>query len=220
MLDFIHFDYLILLRLVAAVILGGIIGFERGGNKHDAGLRTHIIVCLGAASIMVVSECLVKQYGGSTDIMRMGAQVISGVGFLGVGSIIFDGNKVRGITTAAGLWTTACVGLVVGSGYYIIAGAVVGLMLFAMLGLRPLTQKLKYQAFIFNIKMELDNVNKIQSVVKKLLDDKIELVSTKLDVNGEKVDMILEVRLQDRASVEKLWYSLSDLGGVKEIAEV
>ena len=97
-MKFLDFNYNILLRLVVAVILGGIIGFERGGSNHEAGFRTHIVLCLGSALVMVVSERLNKQYG-SGDIMRMGAQVISGVGFLGAGSIIIDGNKVRGITT-------------------------------------------------------------------------------------------------------------------------
>lgn len=125
MTDIINFDYILLLRLVAAVICGGIIGWERGGTNHDAGLRTHIIVCLGSAAIMVVSQCLVEQYEINQEIMRMGAQIVSGVGFLGAGSIIMDGNRIRGITTAAGLWTTACVGIVIGAGYYIIGFVVV-----------------------------------------------------------------------------------------------
>ena len=101
------FDYSLLIRLVVAALLGGIIGFERGGSNHEAGLRTHIILCLGASMIAVLSELMVKQYGINSEVMRMSAQVISGVGFLGAGSIIMDGNRIRGITTAAGLWTTA-----------------------------------------------------------------------------------------------------------------
>ena len=82
------FDFWILLRLVAAAILGGIIGFERSGNRHEAGLRTHIIVCLGAAAIMIIGELICLRYGG--DPARMSAQVISGIGFLGAGSIMDD----------------------------------------------------------------------------------------------------------------------------------
>ena len=95
--------YSLLLRLVGAVILGGIIGLERGGNNHAAGLRTHILVCLGASAVMVVSEEIVTRYNIQQEFMRMGAQIISGIGFLGAGNIIADGNKIRGITTAAGL---------------------------------------------------------------------------------------------------------------------
>jgi len=217
--DWINFDYMILFRLAAAVILGGIIGFERGGNKHDAGLRTHIIVCLGAASVMVVSVCLVEQYGITSEVMRMGAQVISGVGFLGVGSIIVDGNRVRGITTAAGLWTTACVGLAVGSGYYIIAGCVVLLMLFTMLGLRSIALNLKMKSRAFGIRLELDNAENMKSVLKKLVEEKVEIRSVKLEEkeNCEKIDMLLEVRLAKKNTPEGLMCSLSGLGGIKEL---
>jgi len=132
-----NFDYAILIRLVVAAILGGLVGWERGERSNqEAGLRTHIIVCLGAALVMIISESLAAEYGG--DMMRMGAQVISGIGFLGVGCIIVTGNRVRGITTAAGLWTTACVGLAIGSGHFILATVVVLLMLFVMWGLRSI----------------------------------------------------------------------------------
>jgi putative Mg2+ transporter-C (MgtC) family protein len=140
--ELLNFDFTLLVRLVAAVILGALVGFERGGTKHDAGLRTHILLCLGAAAVMVVSEAVTRQYGISGEIMRMGAQVVSGVGFLGAGCIMVDGNRIRGITTAAGLWTTACVGLAVGAGYYIIAGFVVLLMLAVMYGLRNVARRL------------------------------------------------------------------------------
>ena len=76
-------EYLsILLHLVAAMVLGGLVGLERAGKSHDAGLRTHILVCIGSAAVMVLSECLVRQYNINAEIMRMGAQVISGIGFL------------------------------------------------------------------------------------------------------------------------------------------
>ena len=95
----------VLIRLAVAVVLGGIIGIERSGTRHDAGLRTHILVCLGAAGITLLSEVLLMD-GYSTDVSRLGAQVISGIGFLGAGCILVTGNKVKGLTTAAGLWTT------------------------------------------------------------------------------------------------------------------
>jgi len=218
--DLIHFDYYILLRLVVAVVLGGIIGFERGGNNHDAGLRTHMIVCLGATSVMVVSECLVWQYGIPSEIMRMGAQVISGVGFLGVGSIIVDGNRVRGITTAAGLWTTACIGLVVGSGYYIIAISIVALMMFAMLGLRSLALHLKTKSLIFNVKIELDDNENIKNVLEKLIEEEVQIKSVKLEESNDKVIMILEVRLSKNTTSEGLMYNLCGLGGVKEFTAI
>ena len=98
------------------------IGYERGKRKHAAGLRTHIVVCIGAASVMMLSQFLSVYSDSSTDPSRLGAQVISGIGFLGAGSIIITGHHrgqhIKGLTTAAGLWASACMGLVVGSGFY------------------------------------------------------------------------------------------------------
>lgn len=108
----------ILLRFVLAVLCSGIIGLERGRRQHAAGLRTHLLVCIGAASVMMTSQYL-SMYFNTGDPARLGAQVISGIGFLGAGTIIVTGrNQVRGLTTAAGLWASACMGLAIGSGFY------------------------------------------------------------------------------------------------------
>ncbi len=132
-------------RLLMALLLGGLIGLERAEHGREAGIRTHIIVCLGSASVMVLSECLCLRFGEGADIMRLGAQVISGIGFLGVGCIITTGDKIKGLTTAAGLWTTACVGLMVGSGYFLLAASMVALMLLTMVGLKPLVRRISRQ---------------------------------------------------------------------------
>ncbi len=129
----------ILIRLILALILGGIIGAERAFTNHDAGLRTHILVCLGSAGIMIMSEALHLSFGG--DVGRIGAQVVSGIGFLGAGCILVGGNRIRGLTTAAGLWATACVGLSIGIGYYFIAVTMALLMVTAMIVLHPLSNK-------------------------------------------------------------------------------
>lgn len=126
---------------MVAVILGGLIGIEREGTHHAAGLRTHILVCLGAAGITALSDALILD-GYNTDISRFGAQVVSGIGFLGAGCIMVNNNKVKGLTTAAGLWTTACVGLATGLGYYVISVTITLLILLAMLVLRPIGNRL------------------------------------------------------------------------------
>lgn len=143
----------IIIRLTLAVILGGIIGFERVVSNHDAGLRTHILVCLGSAGIMVLSQLMNRQYGG--DIARMGAQVVSGIGFLGAGCILVTGGHVRGLTTAAGLWATACVGLIIGSGYLFVAFTMTVLMLIAMMILRPLVSKLQSKHAFRHLKIQV-----------------------------------------------------------------
>ena len=107
------------LRFLTATLAGAVIGYSRGKAQHAAGLRTHILVCIGAAGAMIVGEYLVSVKGFDTDAARIPAQVISGIGFLGAGSIIVTGRShVTGLTTAAGLWASACMGLAAGAGYF------------------------------------------------------------------------------------------------------
>lgn len=112
----------ITLRLLIAALCGGLIGVERGRKRHAAGLRTHAVVCIGAACVMMVNQYITLMFQPDGDPARMGAQVISGIGFLGAGSIIVtgrqQGQRVKGLTTAAGLWASACMGLAVGIGFY------------------------------------------------------------------------------------------------------
>ena len=114
----------IALKLVLCVICGGIIGLERGAKGQAAGFRTHILVCMGASVAMMTGQYIYEYFDTNADPARLGAQVVSGIGFLGAGSIIVEGHtKVRGLTTAAGLWTAACIGLSIGIGFYL--GAII-----------------------------------------------------------------------------------------------
>ena len=118
------------IRLALAVVIGGLIGYERESKNRPAGFRTHILVCLGAAitsmiqlySIQDTTNMILQHPELATamkvDIGRLGAQVITGVGFLGAGTIIHDKGSIKGLTTAASIWTVACIGLAVGLGYY------------------------------------------------------------------------------------------------------
>ena len=108
------------IKIVLAVVVGGIIGLERESINRPAGFRTHILVCVASALIMDVNIKLVVGYINA-DPARMAAQVISGMGFLGAGTIIKEGVTVKGLTTAAGLWSVACLGLVIGAGFYSLA---------------------------------------------------------------------------------------------------
>lgn len=113
----------VFVRLFLAVLCGGAIGLDREIKRRAAGLRTYMLVCVGAALVMITSQYISLAY--NTDPARMGAQVISGIGFLGAGTIIVTkSNQVKGLTTAAGLWASACMGLAVGVGFY--EGALIG----------------------------------------------------------------------------------------------
>ena len=116
----------VLIRLVCAAVCGGIIGFERGLKGRPAGLKTFSLVCIGATMVMVTNEYIIEYVsGGSGDPARLAAQVISGIGFLGAGTIMVTGaNQVKGLTTAAALWVTAAIGITIGSGFYF--GAMAG----------------------------------------------------------------------------------------------
>lgn len=108
----------IVIRILAAIIVGGLIGLERGMKNRPAGLRTYMLVCVGACLIMLTNQ-YIYQFTGAGDPMRLGAQVVSGIGFLGAGTIIVTKhNQIKGLTTAAGLWASAGVGLAFGIGFY------------------------------------------------------------------------------------------------------
>lgn len=110
------------LRLVLALVLGGLVGLEREQNNHPAGFRTHILVCLGAALIMLLSMYGFGQFVNEPNVRldpaRLAAQVITGIGFLGAGTIVLNGNSISGLTTAASLWVVAAIGLATGAGFY------------------------------------------------------------------------------------------------------
>jgi len=110
----------LLIRLTLACLLGGLIGIERERLGHPAGFRTHILVCIGSTLVMLCNIFIYEQYKtyANIDPARMGAQVISGIGFLGAGTILKEGVTVKGLTTAASLWSVACIGLAVGLGFY------------------------------------------------------------------------------------------------------
>ncbi|SFU45564.1 putative Mg2+ transporter-C (MgtC) family protein [Clostridium sp. DSM 8431] len=112
----------IIVRLLMAVICGGVVGIERGRKGQAAGCRTHMLVCLGATSVMMTNIYAISEFNASSDPTRIGAQVVSGIGFLGAGTILVTSkNQIRGLTTAAGLWASACMGLAIGIGFYELA---------------------------------------------------------------------------------------------------
>lgn len=126
--DFIFFGKVVV-RLVLAVLMGSLIGTERAKNGQSAGVRTHLLVCLGSALSALISVYLYEVEGSTGDMTRISAQVISGIGFLGAGMIMIKNNNIiKGLTTAAGVWTTSIIGIALGFGFY--AGAFIAFILF------------------------------------------------------------------------------------------
>ena len=150
-------------RLLLAVLLGGIIGIEREANRHPAGFRTHILVCVGACTAMMTNLYIFENIATNGDPARMGAQVITGVGFLGAGTILIAGRRIIGLTTAAGLWASACLGLAIGSGFY--EGALLSglIILFVLAFLPKLEKKIYENAFAVHLHIEMDAAEKFKS---------------------------------------------------------
>lgn len=174
----------IAVRLCLAVLCGGIIGLERGFTKHQAGFRTHILVCMGAALAMLTNQYICDVLGSSSDPARLGAQVISGIGFLGVGTILVTGRyRITGLTTAAGLWASACMGLAIGIGFY--SGAIIScILLFLVLGTLPSLEMYFYtKSRIRDYYLELDTVPHFKEIIDRLKSADIHIMNTHVSRN-------------------------------------
>lgn len=131
-----HYD--VIIRLLLSVILGGLIGLEREIQRREAGLRTHILVCLGSALIMLTSLYIFDIYKtiGNLDPARIAAGVVTGIGFIGAGAIIREGEGIKGLTTAASIWVVSGIGLCVGCGFWYAGCVTTALVLIVLFGLR------------------------------------------------------------------------------------
>ncbi len=163
------------IRLLIATLCGGIIGIERGKKHRPAGFRTHMIVCLGAALTMVLSIYITdmlanewKVYSQDTriDISRLGAQVINGIGFLGAGTIIITNRQqTKGLTTAAGLWASACMGLAIGAGFYLGALVACILIIITVVLLSKLESFILSHSRTVNMYIEFENIDDVALIV-------------------------------------------------------
>jgi len=173
-------------RLALAMILGGIIGLERGIKKRPAGMRTYMLVCIGATLVMITNQYLTYLFPYS-DPARMGAQVISGIGFLGVGTIIITRDRqVRGLTTAAGLWASACMGLAIGIGFY--SGALIGMVFIFIVTtiMHRLDIELIRRSRAMDMYIELTDTSHIYKILDHMRENDIKV--THMEVMRPKID--------------------------------
>lgn len=192
------------LRLLVALLLGGIIGIEREFRSKDAGFRTHFLVAMGSALF-----CIVSQYGFGFDLKdssRVAAQVVSGIGFLGAGTIIFQKNVVRGLTTAAGLWVTAAIGLTCGTGMYLVALIATGLVLFGLEILNALIPQVGTTTVALTF--SATSKESVKRVINQIKDDCIELYSYELKdrrtSQGEIFEASIEIKVKRGNHNERL----------------
>jgi putative Mg2+ transporter-C (MgtC) family protein len=160
-------------RLLTAAVLGSVIGFERERLLWAAGIRTHMVVCVGACLIMIVSAFGFADSLSSKNVVldpsRVAAQVVSGIGFLGAGAILARGEIVRGLTTAASIWTVAAIGLAVGGGLYFAAGASTAIIIVILAGIKPLEEAYRARNQSCRLKIEAANGALTPEILKQTL---------------------------------------------------
>ncbi len=162
----------IIFKVLLAVCFGALIGLEREHAHRPAGLRTHILVCVGACLVMLTSKFVYNyyhQFSPNMDITRLGAQVISGIGFLGAGTIIRNGSSVKGLTTAASLWTVACVGLATGIGFYFGATVTTLIIFLCLAYIKKFSDIYTQKKATLTITSETSELNNIVVYVESLL---------------------------------------------------
>ncbi len=180
----------VIVRILVAIILGGIIGLERGMKNRPAGLRTYMLVSLGACVVMLINQYTYQIYGGG-DPVRLGAQVVSGIGFLGGGTIIVTShNQIKGLTTAAGLWASACVGLAVGIGFYE-AALVGGLSVFVILTvLHQWDSFMRSRTHVIEVYVELDHRMTLGAFIRAARERDLEISNIQREQDSGVDDMI------------------------------
>ena len=212
------------LRVVLAVLAGGILGLERGRKRHPAGLRTYILVCLGATLVMMTNQYIYQQFS-TRDPARLGAQVISGIGFLGAGTIILTGRgQIKGLTTAAGLWAAACSGLAIGIGFYEGAILTTILILFAELVFSKLELRILDHAPEVNLYMEYTDKAALDRVLMLYRYRKVKILNMQITRHtGSKkhnASAIFTLRLNKYYLVRHLMQDILSIDGVIQAEEL
>ena len=210
-------------RIVAALVVGGILGLEREKKNRAAGLRTYMLVCVGACLIMLTNQ-YIYQTTGSGDPMRLGAQVVSGIGFLGAGTIIVTKrNQIKGLTTAAGLWSSAAVGLSLGVGFYEAAVAAGAAISFVMTVLRHWDVRMHKRSKYMDLYMEVSTGVGLAHVLRQIRALELEVYSIDSDsyacVDDAKV-LIISLKLPKRMNHTDLIEKIEQIEGILYIREL
>ena len=215
--------YSVALRILAAVLIAGILGLEREKKSRAAGLRTYILVCMGSCLIMLTNQ-YIYQTTGAGDPMRLGAQVVSGIGFLGAGTIIVTKrSQIKGLTTAAGLWSSAAVGLALGAGFYE-AAVVAGVMIyFVMTVLQQWDKRVHRRSQYLDIYLEYSSKIGVATILKAFreMDFYIDSIDTyPSDFSENASALILSLKLPKRTLHSTLLADMQQVEGVIYIREL
>lgn len=214
----------VVLRIVLAILVGGLIGFERELKNRPAGLRTYMVVSLGACLVMLTNQ-YVTQVFGSGDPVRMGAQVVSGIGFLGAGTImVTKRNQIKGLTTAAGLWTAAGVGLAIGVGFYeaaIIGGFAIYLIMALM---QAIDNKVQKKSKTLELYVELAKDFSLGNFLREIRSRNVEVLDIQHEqsaiVEGGTRGYILYLKQQKRQNHLELLDDIRAIPGIVYLEKV
>lgn len=212
-------------RMLLAVVCGGLIGIEREYKRRPAGFRTHILICLGAAMTTLTSQYLYLELNYYTDMARLGAQVIAGIGFIGAGTIIVSRNqRVKGLTTAAGLWTAAIIGLALGSGFYVGALMTTFLVLLAELVFSKLEYRILHSSPEVNLYMEFTNRQCLEDVLALCRERQLKTLNLEItrspDSDEHNACAIFSLRLNKQVKVDQLLGLITAVPGVVSVEEL
>lgn len=211
----------IILRVLISVAIGGLIGLERGMKNRPAGLRTYMLVCVGACVVMLTNQYTYQVYQVG-DPVRMGAQVISGIGFLGAGTIVVTSrNQIKGLTTAAGLWTAGGIGLAIGIGLYEVALAASVAVFIILTVLHQLDFRVRKKAHILEAYVELNQQTHLGNFLKEARDRGLEPSNVQLDhedvVSGSQLSFIVTIKGKKSQNQDAMFTQLRKLEGVEYI---
>lgn len=219
-----HLD--VLVKLVLAAVAGGLVGFEREKHGRPAGLRTNLLVSVGACAMMIVSEAFYLKYGMLDvesavrfDPSRVAAQIVVGIGFLGAGVILKEGASVRGLTTAASLWVVAGLGMAFGMGYFSLGAITTILVLVSLIFLKrldPVINKDRYLTLTVTARKRMNLYDELQS----LLDDhKLNLsdISSHVDLEQDEIFFQLVITQQQQRVGRDLTNAILQLEGIKKV---
>jgi putative Mg2+ transporter-C (MgtC) family protein len=210
-----------------ACVIGSMIGWERESRNRPAGLRTYALVCMGSALVMITSFSIFEEYHTvvNSDPARLGAQVISGIGFLGAGTIIRDKFSVKGLTTAASLWVVACIGLAIGSGMYL-TSMIISIVVYYILHNLRCMEDIKAEKMNYEILIRLKEENGQIKAIHKIM-DKYEIVvrdinivygqTSFLEEDNDDINIVIHAMILDHF-IDKLIVELSGLSGVVSLS--
>ncbi len=215
----------LVIKLVLAVILGGSIGLERGRKRRPAGFRTHILVCMGATLAMCISRYCVETLGITVDVSRLGAQVINGIGFLGAGTIIVTRRQeVKGLTTAAGLWACACMGLAVGAGFFECAIIAFAAIILSTTLLDKIEKMITSRSRNMNINVMVTETAIIACVHEVLRGMNIRIFDSEItnvrELANESPNVVIETQLVRRRPHVEIIAALAAIDGVISVEEL